>query len=904
MPEIARLTSLPTTVPVGGVAVVLVDGRVAENGVQGPGLLKPDPWRKRFSRAKIEAVLFPTRTLTLSMAISDLRSREDVRLDMDLTLKLTIENPVQFIADFMPDYQPITTEALAQNLAKALRPRLLPPFRERSLEELERDRDLGAWLTTIVTHALEHELELRQRSGLKLAGEVRAYDLRCLVWDERRRRNEAYYLKATLARVDLRGKRILDDAILAELRLHLPVKEDLVDLKERMAALEEKEAEIDGRRDQAQRQKRRRISAWVEGMLQGPTSSVMRPELWRSELKAEVATRPLLYGDGVYVITRQGQLHAFHRRTGESLGEPVALEMTPGDGMAVVDGVLWIPSHNGKLYGVELASGRVLSPILIRGKLSSAPLVVKQTLFLSTDADYRQPDAGGEIVAVDVRTRQTRRWRVSRRGLRAGPVWYRGFIFVGDTRGAFHRLDTGTGRVETLWENSGRFTAPAIVDEARGQIIVADHYGQVVAVNAAGGRQWTRPLENVQIVARPLLHRDRLYVAAGAGRERGLLFTLDTRNGKPLGEPYVTRGPIATEPVAWEDFLFIGANDNLLHAVDLRNGKRFWVFTSGSPITRTPALSREDGHLYVVDQEGHVRNLRWCLHRFTEGARYMAARGQWGEAISLWVDAGAPQAALDIAQQAGRWDWVAELAAGLGLHERSARAYEHLAQKRIEGGKPQKAAKHWLLAAEQWRLAGREDLAQRCRQRDAEHRRAPYLALEPGNLPDLVARQKALVEVLVTNLTATPAQDVRVSYAGDVAQRGSVAVGALDAHRQKAIRIPILPTRDGAAELTLRLEYADLSGEEQFPGYLHLRLHVARPPEVHHHYYGPTIRGDGVIIMRGGGGAGGGRSIRIQSGEEDRIDLQRSGGVFCPNCGRTLHPPYDLCHHCGWRAGG
>ncbi len=242
---IAHLTSLPATVPVGGVAVVLVNGRVAENGVQEPGLLKPDPWRKRFSRAHIEAVLFPTRTLTLSMAIADLRSREDVRLDMDLTLKLTIENPVQFIADFMPDYQPITTEALAQNLVEALRPRLLPPFRKRSLEELERDRDLGAWLTTIITHAPEHDLELRQRSGLKLAGEVRAYDLRCLVWDERRQRNEAYYLQATLARADLRGKRILDEAILIELRLHLPVKKDLVVLKERMAALKALRAGIE-----------------------------------------------------------------------------------------------------------------------------------------------------------------------------------------------------------------------------------------------------------------------------------------------------------------------------------------------------------------------------------------------------------------------------------------------------------------------------------------------------------------------------------------------------------------------------------------------------------------------------------------------------------------------------------
>jgi hypothetical protein len=141
MPEIAQLTSLPVTVPMGGVAVVLVDGAVAPSGIQGPGQLKADPWRKHLpGGVQVQAILFPSRKLTLHLDMTDLRSAEDVRLDLNLTLRLHIENPVLFITDFMPEARPITTDALSHYLAQALHPRLLPPFRQRTLDALEQER--------------------------------------------------------------------------------------------------------------------------------------------------------------------------------------------------------------------------------------------------------------------------------------------------------------------------------------------------------------------------------------------------------------------------------------------------------------------------------------------------------------------------------------------------------------------------------------------------------------------------------------------------------------------------------------------------------------------------------------------------------------------------------------------
>ena len=73
---IAHRVPLPCTVPPGGVAVVLANGRFVSEGVQGPGELEPNDWRGHGQH--LEAVVFPSRSLRLRFEIPDLPTAEGV----------------------------------------------------------------------------------------------------------------------------------------------------------------------------------------------------------------------------------------------------------------------------------------------------------------------------------------------------------------------------------------------------------------------------------------------------------------------------------------------------------------------------------------------------------------------------------------------------------------------------------------------------------------------------------------------------------------------------------------------------------------------------------------------------------------------------------------------------------
>ena len=658
----------------------------------------------------------------------------------------------------------------------------------------------------------------------------------------------------------------------------------------KLAELGEREAVADDRIRSVRHHKQAQITDWVTS-LRTPVSSMMRPELWRQQLGEAVHTAPLFTDGQVTIATRSGRVHAFDAASGQpAWTRPLELATTPGDGMAMAAGLLWIPGHDGILYGIVPKNGALKWRSDIGGKLSSAPLVLDNTLIVSVDVDARDLREGaGQLVAVDAATgRVQHRWPVSQWGIRARSVRAGNHAFVGDRRGQFFLLDLRTGKVDLLFADGGRILGPAMVDESRRQVVIGDLYGRVRALDFGGRERWTTRLGG-PVVGQPLIHHDHIFVGAGDGN----VYQLDAKTGGAVGEPYGTRGPIATSPLAWGDWVFVGSNDQFLHAVDISDGSAFWTYHSGAPIAVTPALT-EDGNLFVVDNEGNLNALRWCLTQYPKAARRMAKTNRWWEATTLWIQAGVADAALETAELAGRLDIVAELAAELGWCDKAAKTYETLANRRRD--KPLKAAVWWAAAAEQWRLQGDDERALHCRLQDANARSAPLLTLAQGNLPQLTEGAAALVQVLLRNHSSHPARDLVLSHRGHVQRAGDRRLGRLGPNGQQLVEIPIIPTASGSAEIELTLQYQDSACTPQLPATLSISLSVSRPPEVHQHFYGPTVTGDGVIIMRGEGG----RQIRVQSGE-DAVEIKRSSVRNCPNCGEELVLPFDFCKHCGWR---
>jgi len=885
---IAQRLDLPCTVPPGGVAVVLADGRVAPDGVQGPGELDPGSWRQH--GRDLEAVLFPATGLRLHFDVPGLYTTDGVRLDLTVNLSLRIEEAVRFLADVVRDALPFSKDDLVALLRDPVRSALAQDLRQRSLADLEADPDLRGRLGTAIEGYLTTEADLLGRSGLAVVG-VDAFDLRCQIWDEKRQVQEDYYLRATLAQTEVAGRKVLDQAILAELRAHLPVKEELVGRKEQMAGLEEREAEADVRLETARKKRRIRLRDWLA--LQGSRPSAMRPELWRKELGEQVRTAPLADEERVYVATRGGAVYAFDRESGEpAWPEPAELGSSPGDGLALVAGTLWVPGHDGVLYGLAPGNGAIVHRLDVGGRLSSAPLDSQGCLYLSVDVDARTLRAGaGDVVAVDAaQGKETQRWKVSQRGLRAQAALWNRTLYIGDRGGGFYALDLRQGKVETLPVRGGRILGAALVDLERGQVIVGDSYGRLLALDRAGRERWATRLQGA-VVGRPLLHEGALYAGAGDGR----VYALDPATGQPLREPFQTRDAVAAPLEGWRDLVFASSNDGYLYALEASNGRCFWQYHSGSPVNVPPAVTPE-GRLYVVDSAGHLNALRWCQARYAEGARRAAeavpARAE--EAVELWLLAGETQAAVEAAEAAGRLDIVGRLAASLQWHERAAQCYEQLARRSQD---PKGAALWWAEAADAWERDGKQERADRCRLLDAQGRAAPLLRLQAANLPQLTLGQPDTVQVRVTNCTEVLACDVVLAYEGHVQQAGQQQLGSLGPGQDRLAEIEVVPTKSGSATVRLNLRYTDPAGRPQRPVPLEVRLKVAQQPQVIHIHEGPYVGRDGVIILKGEAG-GGERHLRVQSGE-DAIEIGPGRGRVCPACGALLAYGDRYCLNCG-----
>jgi outer membrane protein assembly factor BamB len=887
-PLIASRASLPCTVPPGGVAVVLAAGRAVPEGVQGPGALDPKDWRKYGQ--PLEAVLFPATTLPLYFDVAGLPTREGVGLDLTVTLSLRLEEPVRFLTDVVRDASQFTGADLAGILCDAVRTGLAQGLRHRALADLEADPNLRGWLGTAIEHYLTAEADLLGRSGLAVVG-VDAFDLRCQVWDREREVRETYYLRAALAQAEAEGRKLLDRELLAQLQEHLPVKKELVDFKEDFAELVEREAKADARLGEARKVRQAWLQDWIA--VQGSRPSSLRPELWRRDLGEPVHTAPLCDGSRVYVATQSGRVFALDRNSGEpAWPQPAELGAAPGDGLALAAGCLWIPGHDGALYGLDPASGAGIHRVEIGGRLSSAPLPVKDLLYLSVDVDAPTLRPGaGDVVAVDARRGAVaKRWTVSQRGLRAQPaVWEQG-LYVGDRAGGFYALDLPRGRVEALPVRGGRILAPALVDAHLGQVIVGDSYGWLLALDRSGRERWVTRLGGA-VVGQPLLYGGVLYAGAGDGRVYGL----DPSSGQPVREPFQTRNAVATPPLGWQDLVLVGSNDGYLYALEADSGHCFWQYHSGSPVSVPPAVTPE-GQVYVVDRDGRLNALRWCLARYTEGAHRAedAQPARLEEAAGLWMLAGETQAALEAAERAGRLDLVADLAWSLNWYERAAECYQLLAQRSRD---PLRGAAYWAEAAEAWEFHGRPKRADRCRLLDAQGRNAPLLRLEAANRPSLTLGQPDVVQIRVVNCTKTLAREVQLAYEGHVQRGGEHFLGSIGPEGERLEEIEVMPTESGSATLRVRVRYADAAGRPQRPVPLDVRLKVAQPPEVHHHYYGPVVGRDGVIIVKGEA-VGGGRQIRVQSGE-DAIELGRSGQRICPACGAPLAAGGRYCMQCG-----
>lgn len=299
---------------------------------------------------------------------------------------------------------------------------------------------------------------------------------------------------------------------------------------------------------------------------------------------------------------------------------------------AIVDGLVYIGSDGGKLYALELASGRPRWTYELADAIESSPTVVGGLVIFG--------DGAGVLHACDAQS-GTLRWKFETGGQIISSVnYYRGHVvfgsydghlyclrledgkrvwkydaeervhstpalagthaFFGGCDGHLHVVDVRTGtRINHI--PLGSVTgASAAVD---GTCVFLGTYGEeVLGIDWQGGKVIWRfqdqersfPFMSSAAVS------DNLVVIGGRDKR---LRALDRTTGKQRWQ-FATKGRIDSSPVIVGERVFVGAGDGNLYAVKLATGEETWRFETGTGISASPAIAA--GCLVVSTEDGVV----------------------------------------------------------------------------------------------------------------------------------------------------------------------------------------------------------------------------------------------------------------------------------------------------------
>ncbi len=113
------------------------------------------------------------------------------------------------------------------------------------------------------------------------------------------------------------------------------------------------------------------------------TKAATGERLW--QINVPSTQRPWVAGDSVFVVDTGGQLMAVDRATGNTRWTMNLAGGKVWSGPTLAGGLLWLASGEGKLVGVDAATGRVVSQSDLGGKVFIPPVVAQGRMYVLRD---------------------------------------------------------------------------------------------------------------------------------------------------------------------------------------------------------------------------------------------------------------------------------------------------------------------------------------------------------------------------------------------------------------------------------------------------------------------------------------------------------------------------------------
>jgi len=273
---------------------------------------------------------------------------------------------------------------------------------------------------------------------------------------------------------------------------------------------------------------------------------------------------PVVAGSLVYVGGYDGTAYALDKENGrlrwrfETKGAIIG-----GLALAPDAGLLLVPSDDGRLYGLDAAEGTLRPgwPFRTGKGIWSRPAVEDDTVYVGS--------LDGKVYALEVASGRER-WHLDLgAGVISDPALARGLLLVGATDRRLYAIDVRTGRL--AWKTPFRadnwfWAQPLVAGEA---VYAANLDGGIYALSLADGSLRWRFMAQEPVRARPLLMGDVLVVVDRSGNVYGL----DPDTGEPRWGPVVLQATVLANPLPLEGRALLLSQDGGLFLVDPATGE-------------------------------------------------------------------------------------------------------------------------------------------------------------------------------------------------------------------------------------------------------------------------------------------------------------------------------------------
>ena len=313
-------------------------------------------------------------------------------------------------------------------------------------------------------------------------------------------------------------------------------------------------------------------------------------------------------------------------------------EMRTSGGMSIENNLMFIGDRSGKLYAIDINSGKVKwdfrdeeatsivgTPAVVEKKFvviaqSGAKVICLNIADGSEVWEYTSKAAGamgenmtdgvaygkgkiffskdsGKLTALNFKDGELL-WEYQSKNadLRTAPLYSDNYIFLGEQGGLFSMINPDTGERVSGGGAGGPVRTPAV---SGGNVYYTSWNGSVYAVKIAG----TTPLWEIKtgasITTSPVIHDGKIFV----GTSDGTVIALKQDNGETLWKFNTENGSIVFPPVAGDKIIFVASGQGNIFALDPETGK---VKETVKLSEGADSFAYNNGILYYATRDGNI----------------------------------------------------------------------------------------------------------------------------------------------------------------------------------------------------------------------------------------------------------------------------------------------------------